>query len=236
MTARIKCVRVWQKLASDVNITMFDSTLTRMDEVAVEVSLWLQLRVVVKVEECSLPEKPTGPNQNPGYADTAGSRHGRPNTMLGSRNVPGLAGETITSAGNRLVHSGFHTGHKPPESGLSKPICVGTGDAAAEGVRPWSRHRCRSHEDLLHGVIRPPLFHDWPWLLPTNQHASPKPKVQQCKTWNISIRYTVTCNYKLSELWKIHSHNLLFGVLTLHRSVKLSCRLSSLRNIPWENI
>lgn len=39
MTARIKCVRVWQKLASDVNITMFDSTLTRMDEVVVEVSL-----------------------------------------------------------------------------------------------------------------------------------------------------------------------------------------------------
>lgn len=48
MTACIKCVRVWQKLASNVNITMFDSTLSRMDEVVGEVSLWLQPKVVVK--------------------------------------------------------------------------------------------------------------------------------------------------------------------------------------------
>lgn len=51
----------------------------------------------------------------PGRADTAGSRHPRPNTILCSRNVLGLAKETITSAGNRLAHSEFHTSHKSPE-------------------------------------------------------------------------------------------------------------------------
>lgn len=89
----------------------------------------------------------------PGRADTAGSRHRQPNTDLSSRNVLGLAGETITSAGNRLVQSGLHTGRKPPEPALSEPTCVGTGDAAAEGERPPSRHRCGSREDLLHREI-----------------------------------------------------------------------------------
>lgn len=78
-----------------------------------------------------------------GCADTAGSRHRHPDTELGSRNVPGLAGETITSTGNRLVHSGFHTGRKPPEPSLSKPTCVGTGHTAEEGVRPPSRHQSK---------------------------------------------------------------------------------------------
>lgn len=129
--------------------------LTRMDEVVGEVSLPLQLKVVVKPGGKLSARETHRTEPSPGCADTAGSRHRHPCTVLGSRNVPGLAGETITSAGNRLVHSGFHAGRKPPEPGLSKPTCVGTGDTAAEGVRPLSRHQSGSQEDLLRGVIRP---------------------------------------------------------------------------------
>lgn len=160
-----------KELASNVN--MLDSMLTRIDEVVDEVSLWLWWWLGMLFARETHRTEPI-----PGCADTAGSRHRRPNTMLCSRNVLGLAGETITSAGNRLTHFEFHTGHKPPEPGLSKPTCVGTGDAAAEGVRPPSRHQRRSQEDLLHGLIRPPLFHGWSWLLPAHQHSSPPVKLK----------------------------------------------------------
>ncbi len=122
---------------------------------------------------------------SPGCADTAGSRHRQPNTVLGSRNVPGLAGETITSAGNRLVHSGFHAGRKPPEPGLSKPTCVGTGDAAVEGVRPPSRHQCRSQEDQQRSSRAQRI------LIPSSN------------TRHGIYIYVLICNCKLTELCKI---------------------------------
>lgn len=100
--------------------------------------------------ECSahsLPEKPTGPNQALAMLTQLGPGID-PSTVLGSRNVPGLAGENITSAGNRLARSGFHTGHKPPEPGHSKPRCVGKGEREVEGISLPSRHESRSQEDL----------------------------------------------------------------------------------------
>lgn len=102
----------------------------------------------------------------PGCADTAGSRQRRPDTTLRSRNVLDLVGET--SAGNRLMYSQLHTGCKPPESGLSKRICVGAGHAAAEGVNPPppSWHQYRSQEDLLHGFFIRLLLHERSTLLP----------------------------------------------------------------------
>lgn len=87
---------------------------------------------------CSLPENPTGPNRC--LAVLTQLVPGTDTRTPFSRNFPGFAGETITSAGNRLAHSGFQTGRKPPESGLSRPKCVGTGDAATEGAGPPSRH------------------------------------------------------------------------------------------------
>lgn len=80
-----------------------------------------------EARECSVPEKPTGSNRSPAVLTQLVPGTDTLTPELGSRNVPGLAGETITSAGNRLVHSGLQTSRKPPEPGLSKPTCVGTG-------------------------------------------------------------------------------------------------------------
>lgn len=78
--------------------------------------------------ECSLPEKPTGPNWTPAVLTQLVPGTDGPAPCSAPGIFLGGAGETITSAGNRLVHSEFHTGHKPPEPDLPKPTCVGTGD------------------------------------------------------------------------------------------------------------
>lgn len=217
-TVCIKRVSAWQTLASNVNMTM----LTRMDEVVCEVSLWLQLKVLCEARGMLFARETHRTVPSPGCADTAGSRHRHPNTVLGSRNVPGLAGETITSAGNRLVHSGFHTGHKPPEPGLSKFTCVGTADTAAEGVRPPSRHQCRSQEDLLHGSSGSPLFHYWPWLLHLH---SPEFRItiQQWMTWQVRAGWW-RCHLLLQPYWTEKVHTL----TCLHCHVLSICDIQSI--------
>lgn len=142
----------------------------------------------------------------PGCADTAGSRHRHSNAMLGSRNVPGLAGETITSAGNRLVHSRFHAGRKPPEPNLSKSTCVGTEDTAAEGERPPSRHECRFQEDLLLIIMTGPdsylLTNMPPVKINTVVPSRNARHETQCRMVvnAIYIKYGVTYKCKLTEL------------------------------------
>ncbi|KAM7390310.1 hypothetical protein PAMA_008469 [Pampus argenteus] len=74
-------------------------------------------------------EKPTGPNRATAVLTQLVQGTQTPRHRARAPGMfQGLAGETITSAGNRLGHSGFHTGRKPPEPSLSKPTCVGTGD------------------------------------------------------------------------------------------------------------
>lgn len=88
--------------------------------------------------------EPAGPNRAPICADTAGSRH--PDTEPGSWNVPA---ETITSAGNRWVHSELHTSlesrARPPETHVG----------AEEGVWPSSCHQCTSLEEKITLSVQP---------------------------------------------------------------------------------
>lgn len=61
----------------------------------------------------ALPERPDGSKPTTAVLTQLVPATGHPDTQFCSRNVPGLAGET--SAGNKLMCSGFHTGRKPSE-------------------------------------------------------------------------------------------------------------------------
>lgn len=80
-------------------------------------------------------EKPTGPNRfRAVLTQLVPGTHG-PVPYPCSGNVLGHAGETITSAGNRLANSEFHTRHKSPEpcAFLRAHMWKGRGDAVGSG-------------------------------------------------------------------------------------------------------
>jgi len=107
------------------------------------------VRCQYEARECSLPQRPTGSNRAPSVLTQLVPGTDTPTSCSAPGMFQGFAGETITSAGNRLVHSGFHTSNNPPQPGLSKPTCVGTADMAAEGERPSSRLQCTCQEDVF---------------------------------------------------------------------------------------
>lgn len=102
-----------------------------------------------------LPERPDGSKPTTAVLTQLVSAIGVPNTQLCSRNVPGLAGET--SAGNKLMRSGFHAGRKPSESDHYKPTYVG--DERETEPHPHRRCRSGSQEDLP-CEFNPPVFPD----------------------------------------------------------------------------
>lgn len=141
--------------------------LTRINEVLEEVPRWAT-RVVGNISFFIISflfffrkTHRTGPI--PGCADTAGSRHPRPNTVPCSGKVLGHAGETITSAGNRLANQVSH----PPQ--ISRVLCFsqvhmwkGRGGAVGSGsqtpLKPESSGETPPEHLLQPLTIRRPVL------------------------------------------------------------------------------
>lgn len=99
-----------------------------------------------------LPERPDGSKPTTAVLTQLVPAIGVPNTQLCSRNVPGLAGET--SAGNKLMRSGFHAGRKPSEPGHYKPTYGGDErETEPHPQRRWRTRRVNStHQYSLMGT------------------------------------------------------------------------------------
>lgn len=160
------------------------STLTRINEVLEEVPLWAT-RVVGNIPFFNFffffffSEKPTGPNRfRAVLTQLVPGTHG-PIPYPGSGNVPGHAGETITSAGSRLANSEFHTRHKSPE-----PCAFLRRTYGREGETQWaagSRHPRTRRAAKTPGGPAAATNQTWPGLVRTRSQFTTLPTEALCK-------------------------------------------------------